>query len=682
MGVSEPTNSEAKTKQFSNVSSMSDSITEAKLLLQKKQFSNALAITSNLLTRYPDNIEALYLTAVCQRYLQQPQQALATLNTLKSYHPNYARAYQEEGHNYRLSNSQAAISAYEKAVQLNAALIASWKNLNELYRAEGQIWSADHAQNQVDYWSGMPQALVSVSSLINEDNVVKAEEICRFFLKKQPKHTEAMRLLAAIGVKHKVLDDAEFLLESCLHFDPEFHQARLDYVNVLHKRQRYEKALEQALLLRSKSPNDVRYQMAVANESQAVGEFNQAIHIYREILNQLPDNSGVLIMLGHAYKTVGETDNAVAAYQKAGACQENFGDAFWSLANLKTYSFSADEITTMQAREQASDTPFEDRFHLSFALGKAFEDAGDYSQAFSYYAKGNALKKQQLGYQAARVDAECKAQIEVCTPALFSQHAPPSNTPNPPSIQTSQATPIFIVGLPRAGSTLLEQILSSHSMVDGTMELPNIMSLSHRLNGRGGIDKPKRYPQVLAELSAEQLGKFGEEFIRDTEVYRQGAPFFIDKMPNNFRHIGLIHLILPNAIIIDARRDPMSCGFSIFKQLFAEGQEFSYNLEDIGKYYNNYVELMAHWNTVLPGKILKMQYEDVVTDFEEQVRKLLDFCGLPFEESCLNFYKTKRSVRTASAEQVRQPIYQSGMQQWKHFESDLGPLSTLVSALT
>ncbi|WP_231885016.1 tetratricopeptide repeat-containing sulfotransferase family protein [Alteromonas stellipolaris] len=682
MGVSEPTNSEGKTKQFSNVSSMSDSITEAKLLLQKKQFSNALAITSNLLTRYPDNIEALYLTAVCQRYLQQPQQALATLNTLKSYHPNYARAYQEEGHNYRLSNSQAAISAYEKAVQLNAALIASWKNLNELYRAEGQIWSADHAQNQVDYWSGMPQALVSVSSLINEDNVVKAEEICRFFLKTQPKHTEAMRLLAAIGVKHKVLDDAEFLLESCLHFDPEFHQARLDYVNVLHKRQRYEKALEQALLLRSKSPNDVRYQMAVANESQAVGEFNQAIHIYREILNQLPDNSGVLIMLGHAYKTVGETDNAVTAYQKAGACQENFGDAFWSLANLKTYSFSTDEITTMQAREQAPNTPFEDRFHLSFALGKAFEDAGDYSQAFSYYAKGNALKKQQLGYQAARVDAECKAQIEVCTPALFSQHAPPSNTPNPPNIQTSQATPIFIVGLPRAGSTLLEQILSSHSMVDGTMELPNIMSLSHRLNGRGGIDKPKRYPQVLAELSTEQLGKFGEEFIRDTEVYRQGAPFFIDKMPNNFRHIGLIHLILPNAIIIDARRDPMSCGFSIFKQLFAEGQEFSYNLEDIGKYYNNYVELMAHWNTTLPGKILKMQYEDVVTDFEEQVRKLLDFCGLPFEESCLNFYKTKRSVRTASAEQVRQPIYQSGMQQWKHFESDLGPLSTLVSALT
>jgi len=219
-------------------------------------------------------------------------------------------------------------------------------------------------------------------------------------------------------------------------------------------------------------------------------------------------------------------------------------------------------------------------------------------------------------------------------------------------------------------------------MVDGTMELPNIMSLSHRLNGRGGIDKPKRYPQVLAELSTEQLGKFGEEFIRDTEVYRQGAPFFIDKMPNNFRHIGLIHLILPNAIIIDARRDPMSCGFSIFKQLFAEGQEFSYNLEDIGKYYNNYVELMAHWNTTLPGKILKMQYEDVVTDFEEQVRKLLDFCGLPFEESCLNFYKTKRSVRTASAEQVRQPIYQSGMQQWKHFESDLGPLSTLVSVLT
>jgi tetratricopeptide (TPR) repeat protein len=665
MGDSEPTQDKA----------LQPNIDIAKQLLQKKQYAKALEITALLTAEHPNDIDALYITAVCQRYQNNTQLALSTLNQLKSYYVNYARAYQEEGHNYRFIDGPAAIKAYEQAVLLNPALIASWKNLSELYRVKNDIWAAEQASQQLAYWSNMPKELVSVSSLINENKILKAEDICRYFLRQQPKHVEAMRLLASIGVHHKVLDDAEFLLESCLMFEPEFHQARFDYVNVLHRRQKYKKALEQANILRDKEPENIRYQMAFANENQAVGEYQKAIEIYANLIKKIPGDSGVHIMQGHAYKTLGNTPKAIAAYQKASACDHNFGDAFWSLANLKTYSFSPEEITQMQKLEQAENTAFDDRFHLNFALGKAFEDKGEYEQAFTYYDRGNTLKKQQLGYKSERITTECQTQIEVCNPVLFAHHAE--------SIAKTQhsATPIFIVGLPRAGSTLLEQILSSHSLVDGTMELPNIMSLSHRLNGRGGPDKEKRYPKILKDLTAEQLDKFGKDYLEDTQVYRQGAPYFIDKMPNNFRHLGLISLILPNAIIIDARREPMSCCFSVFKQLFAEGQEFSYSLEDTAQYYKDYLELMAHWDKVLPSKVLRVNYEDVVTDLETQVHQILDFCGLPFEEQCLDFHKTKRSVRTASSEQVRQPIYQSGMEQWKNFETQLQPLKALLTDL-
>ncbi|MEP1868824.1 MAG: sulfotransferase [Paraglaciecola sp.] len=663
MGGSDPT----KNKE------LQPNIDKAKQLLQKKQYAAAIDVTTQILTEHPDQIDALYIAAVCHRYQNNSESALAILNQLKSYYVNYARAYQEEGHNYRFTDGSAAIKAYEQAVLLNPALLASWKNLSELYKVKNDTWAANQATLQFQYWAKMPRELVSVSSLINENKILKAEDICRYFLRQQPKHVEAMRLLASIGVHHKVLDDAEFLLESCLAFEPEFHQARFDYVNVLHRRQKYQKALEQAQILRDKSPENIRYQMAFANENQAVGEFEKAIQIYANLLKKIPEDSGVHIMQGHAYKTLGNTKKAIEAYQNASACKDNYGDAFWSLANLKTYSFSAAEITRMQDLEKAPTTAFEDKYHLCFALGKAFEDKGNYEQSFEYYERGNALKKQQLGYTSERIEAECKAQKEVCSPALFAQHT--GATTN----EQESTTPIFIVGLPRAGSTLLEQILSSHSMVDGTMELPNIMSLSHRLNGRGGPNSPKRYPKILTELTAEQLQTFGKDYIEDTKIYRQGAPFFIDKMPNNFRHLGLISLILPNAKIIDARRDPMSCCFSVFKQLFAEGQEFSYSLEDAAKYYKDYLDLMDHWNKVLPNKILHMQYENVVNDLETQVHRILDFCGLPFEAQCLNFHETKRSVRTASSEQVRQPIFKSGMEQWKNFETQLQPLKALVA---
>lgn len=644
-------------------------IHQAKTLLQRKAYAKAIAELAQVLAQDKQHIDALYITAVCQRYLGLTKDALATLNTLKQYHPNYSRAYQEEGHNLRSIDKHSAIHAYERAVLLNPALVASWSNLAALYKDTDNPQGVEHANKQLTHWKTMPPAVLSVSSMLNEGNLAKAEEICRHFLKQNPKHTEAMRLLANIGISHKVYDDAEFLLESCLTFEPEFTQARLDYVNVLQRRQKYQKALEQALILCETAPNELRYTMALANAHQAVGEFSQAIELYSALLKRVPEDSGVLIMQGHAYKTVGKTELAVAAYKKASHCRFSYGDAYWSLANLKTYTFSEEEIDRMRKLTLSPTTPFEDRFHLNFALGKAFEDRKEFEQSFQFYAQGNALKKQQLDYKPSRVEDECQRQVKVCSPDLFTRNA------FLPTTESYSARPIFIVGLPRAGSTLLEQILSSHSMVDGTMELPNIMSLAHRLAGRSGADSKTRYPDILSQLSVEQLKQFGQDYLKETQIYRKGAPYFIDKMPNNFRHIGLIKLILPNAIIIDARRAPMSCGFSVYKQLFAEGQEFSYDFDHIAQYYKSYVDIMKHWQTLFPDDIIRMQYEDVVTQFDNEVRKLLTFCDLPFEEACVQFHKTQRSVRTASSEQVRQPIFTSGMEQWQKYESHLSALS-------
>ncbi|MEG3153706.1 sulfotransferase family protein [Sphingomonas sp. RB1R13] len=380
----------------------------------------------------------------------------------------------------------------------------------------------------------------------------------------------------------------------------------------------------------------------------------------------MPNNPTLHLSIGHALKTVGKQAEAIDAYRGAYRVAPDFGDAYWSLANLKTYRFEEAEIEGMREYEAASTTKLVDRYHLCFALGKALEDRGQYAESFDYYERGNRLKREEVRYDWTRIDKEMKLQIEHCTPALFAANQ---------GSGCRAPDPIFIVGLPRAGSTLLEQILASHSMVEGTMELPNILALAHRIDGRRRIGEEARYPANLAELTADELTGFGEAYVRDTAIHRKlGTPHFIDKMPNNFRHIGLISLILPNAKIIDARRDPMSCCFSGFKQLFAEGQEFTYGLEEIGHYYRGYVDLMAHWNDVLPGRVLRVDYADVVGDLETQVRRILDHVGLPFEQACLDFHQSERAVRTPSSEQVRQPIFTSGLDQWQHYDPWLAPL--------
>ena len=631
-----------------------------------RQFDAALTDLADVLEADAENAEALYMSAVCLRYKAAYRPALELLARLKAVAPEDGRAHQEEGHTYRdMRQADDALLAYSRACRFNPALEASWRGQLQILTDKGLHTQASQIRAQLQRLKALPPLLLSVMDLIGQGRLLKAEEICRQFLLQNPQHTEGMRLLASIGMRLGVLDDAEFLLESALQFEPDNVPIRIDYVQALRKRQKFQQALEQARHLLDSAPHNPQFQSLFGVESMQTGHYDDALAAFDKVLQAFPGDPVTLTSKGHVHKTRGDYASAVGAYHAALASQANYGDAYYSLSNLKVYAFSDDEIAAMHAHESGSNLSHIDRVYLCFALGKAYEDRQEFETSFKFYERGNQLKKSQSRYDAAQMSTDLAAQSNTCTASMFAER---------PGIGHAAPDPIFIVGLPRAGSTLLEQILSSHSMVDGTLELPNILSLSQRLRRRGRQTDAGAYPEILLQLSAAEFEQFGKQYIDDTRIHRHGRAFFIDKMPNNFRHIGLISLILPNAKIIDARRQPMACCFSGFKQLFAEGQEFSYSLGDLGRYYRDYVRLMDHWDEVLPGKVLRVQYEDVVADFESQLRRMLDFCGLPFEDACVNFHRTERSVRTPSSEQVRQPIYASGLEQWRNFEPWLGPL--------
>jgi tetratricopeptide (TPR) repeat protein len=659
------------TQEATDIIELAFDVSRARGLVQNAQYSEAASLCQSALSVENGNKDALYILGVAHRLQKNFPEAIAAIERLIEIDPANGRAYQERGHCLRdMGRTNDAFFSYQSAVTHNAALQGSWRMLADINAAENRTEAAEFAGAQYTYLESLPPELQSVASLIQEERLLKAEKICRHFLQTKGHHVEAIRFLAEIGGKFNSFDEAEFLLESALVLEPDNSGAHMDYVNVLNKRQKFDMALEQAKLLREKSPDSPPIEMLYANQNLVVGNFDEALTIYRDRAQKVPNNPSIHLTLGHALKTTGSQAAAIEAYTKAYQIKPDFGDAYWSLANLKTYKFNQTQIAGMREIEAAASTQLADRYHLCFALGKALEDHGAYADAFTYYERGNRLKRDEVGYDWRRIAEEIEQQIVHCTPEVLN---------NAKGGGSAAADPIFILGLPRAGSTLLEQILASHSQVEGTMELPNILALAHKLDGRRRVDEEARYPANLGELSHEELTAFGEAFIRDTMIQRkQGTPFFIDKMPNNFRHIGLIQMILPNAKIIDARRGAMGCCFSGFKQLFAEGQEFTYGLEEIGHYYKDYARLMDHWDAVLPGKILRVRYEDVVADLDTQVRRLLDYCGLPFEEACINFHQTERAVRTASSEQVRQPIFKSGVDQWEHFSEYLDPLRAIL----
>lgn len=648
--------------------SREEQLQSAQQSLQSGQFDAGLDAVLAVLGENPADGEALYIAAVACRYLKRFDESADHLNALHSAMPEYGRAWQEQGHlSLARGDNTAALSAFARATRFNPALEASWREQARLEADAGRVAEAGAAKAQQERLAKLPRELLAVTNHLAEGRIARAEEICRHFLRSHPTrdaaHIEGMRLLAKIGIELGVLDDAEFLLESAVEFSPDDVQLRLDYIDALRRRQKSAEALEQAEALVKRDPDSPVFQSRLAIERIQMGDYDGGLELFDTVLAKLPGDPASLTSRGHALKTKGERGEAEASYRAAIATKPDHGDAWYALANLKTYSFEASEITAMHAQVERTDLAFMDRVHLNFALAKAMEDEGDYEAAFNHYDAGNGLKRAQTRYKAEAMTAELARQKEHCNADLFAKHKGAGH---------KAPDPIFILGLPRAGSTLLEQILASHSQIDGTLELPNILALAHRLRGRKAGQS--LYPQVLHDLTSEQLEKFGADFIENTRIHRAGAPFFIDKMPNNFRHIGLIHLILPNAKIIDARRAPLDCCFSGFKQLFAEGQEFTYGLHEVGSYYADYVELMDHWDTVLPGKVLRVQHEDVLDDLEGQTRRMLDFLGVPFEEQCLAFHKTDRAVRTASSEQVRQPINRKGQDAWKPFEPWLGPL--------
>ena len=668
MPVSLPNTQNPKT----NLSELASGLEDAQKLIQGQQFPSAIEVLQILLISNPDEPEALYMNAVCLRYTQQHEAALASLSHLKSVQPEHGRAHQEEGYNQRaLGNKEKALKAFDRACFYNPALEASYHARINIHIERNEPARLTHVQGQLKELLALPKPLIAVVDLISMGKLLRAEELCRQFLKKVPHNFEAMRLLADVGMRLGILEDAELLLHSASLLAPDNIRIHIDYIQILRKRQKHLAAQEQARLLLEREPSNPQFQSLYAVQCMQSGRFDDALATFDDILKVLPNDPITLTSQGHALKTKGESERAITSYQQAIVAYPRHGEAYFSLANLKTYRFDDKEMAQMLALQQDDNLSFMERVHLCFALGKAFEDNKDAQQSFTFYEQGNHLKKSQSRYNANQITKELALQQEHLTAKLLTEKN---------NFGHSSADPVFIVGMPRAGSTLIEQILSSHSQVDGTLELPNIPSLAQRLRRHVFNGEIPGYPQVLEFLDQEKLAQLGEEFIKDTRIHRQGAPLFIDKMPNNFRHIGLIKLMLPNAKIIDARRNPLDCCFSVFKQLFAEGQEFSYSLADIGQYYRDYVTLMDHWDKVLPDFVLRVHNEDVIENLESEVRRLLEFCGLPFEQACMDFHKTERNVRTPSSEQVRRPVNNSGVGQWRKYSPFLGTLKQSLGA--
>ena len=618
-----------------------------------------------ILQVYPGEINSLLVVASALRLGGEREAALQRLQDIVKRAPDFALAQQELGFGCAdIGALKEGVEALRRAVALDHRLAASWQLMGELLLADGDEEAAAAAFNQVMLLSEHVE-LAEAASLLQAGKVGQAERLCRDFLMAHPTNVNAIRLLAEIGIRLGVYDEAELLLERCLELAPDFRMARLNYARALSQRNKLEAALVQVDRILSSEPDNFSLLTLKASVLVKMADFASALPIYQRLLAEFPPRAKIALSYGHALKTVGQQEHAIAAYRQSVELQPGFGDAWWSLANLKTFRFNDEDIDTMRRELLSRENSMEDHFHLSFALGKALEDRGEYRDSFRFYDLGNRAKIKLEGYSADENHAEVQRMASVCNREFMS-------APHGTACQAED--PIFIVGLPRSGSTLLEQILASHSLVDGTKELPDILALVRRLGGRRKKTDRSRYPQILRELSGEQLRDLGAEYLERTRIQRGNAPFFIDKMPNNFLHVGFISLILPKAKIIDARRHPMAACFSGFTQLFAKGQPFTYGLSNIGRYYRDYVEMMDHWDEVLPGKVLKVLYEEVVADTDVQVRRLLHYCGLPFEEACLHFHQTRRPVRTASSEQVRQPIYTSGLEHWRHYEADLDEL--------
>jgi len=615
----------------------------------------------------PRQPEAMLILGRALRAQGDAPEALRALKALVAAHPAMAAAHVELGFLLaRLGQSRAATGAISKAVALDPDLPGVWRSLGDAFTLAGDSEGADAAFARHIKASVRDPRLLAAANALCANKLAVAEKLLREFLKEYPTDVAAIRMLAETGSRLGRYEDAERLLARCLELVPGFSEARGNYAGVLYRANKPVEALAQTKILLDQEPRHPGHRNLKAAALARMGESEQAIACYEGLLKDFPHQPKAWMSYGHTLKAVGRQGDCVAAYRKAIAQLPSLGEAWWSLANLKTFRFLDADIREVRAQLARKDTTAEDRWHLHFALGKALEDAGQYAEAFGHYEKGNALRKERVAFEPEGAAEHLRRSRALFTTAFFRERE---------GAGCAADDPIFILGLPRSGSTLIEQILSSHPLVEGTMELPDIMSIAARLGEKKKRGQRSLYPESLLALDRDALAKLGEEYLERTRIQRRlPRPYFTDKMPNNFAHVGLIHLILPNAKIIDARRHPLGCCFSNFKQHFARGQGFTYDLARMGRYYREYVELMAHFDAVLPGRVHRVIYEQMVGSPEQEIRRLLAACGLPFDDSCLTFYQTERAVRTASSEQVRQPIYRDAVEHWQNFEPWLGQL--------
>ncbi len=636
----------------------------------------AAAQATEVLRVIPRHPQALLLLALARRQGDDLPGALETLTALSAQQPGWAPAQYELGVTLAMTgDSDASLEALRRAVALDPNLPDAWLALADALSARGDVEGADGAYARYTRAATRDPRLIAPAAALCENRIPEAEALLRAHLAQHPNDVAALRMLAEVAARLLRYADAQRILERCLELAPGFDAARHNYATVLNRQGRAAEALAQCARLLAKEPRNPGYRSLQAAISANLGEYADSIVAYESVLKDHPQQPKLWLSYGHALRTTGRVSDGIAAYRRALSMEPTLGEAWWSLANLKTFRFAEADVLAIRQALGRVDLADEDRLHFEFALGKALEDAASYAESFAHYAAGNALRRRVHGYDAEENTRYVRGSKQLLTREFFAERA---------GAGAGARDPIFIVGLPRAGSTLIEQILASHPLVEGTMELPEIPKIARELAGPRRQEENATFLKRLASLTREELRSLGERYLAATRIMRKtDAPFFIDKMPNNCLYVGLIHLILPNATIIDARRHPLACCFSCFKQHFARGQWFTYGLEDLGRYYRDYVELMAHFDEVLPGKVGRVHYESLIENTEAEIRRLLAHCGLPFEAQCLRFYENERAVRTPSSEQVRRPIYRDSVDSWRPYEPWLEPLrSALGEVLT
>ena len=614
---------------------------------------------------------ARLILGAAHRIVGQTQAALELLEPLVREHPDSAPAHLELGIALGEGGRRSdALAVLRRAVQLKPDSPDGWRLLADQLDAEGDAEGADRARARYIKAATQDPRLMEAAAALVENNLPVAEALLRSHLQAHSTDVAALRMLAEVAGRLRRYAVAQSLLEKCLQLSPSFEAARHNYAIVLNRQAKAAEALPHVELLLARQPRNPGYRNLQAAVLVNLGDYSKSIKVYESVLAEYPQQPKIWMSYGHSLRTAGRQADSIAAYRRAISMEPTLGEAWWSLANLKTFRFAKADIRALREALARDDLADDDRLHFEFSLGKALEDEMLYEPSFTHYSNGNRIRAKLHPHSAEENSKYVQRSKALFTGEFFAART---------GYGAAAPDPIFIVGLPRAGSTLLEQILASHSLVEGTMELPDIPQIARHIAGDAEVHDGMGFLQAVASLSAQETHSLGERYLHGTRVLRKtGAPFFIDKMPNNCLYLGLIHLILPNARIIDARRHPLGCCFSCFKQHFARGQSFTYGLEDIGRYYHDYVELMAHFDSVLPGRVHRVFYEKIVEDTDAEVRRLLEYCGLQFEAGCLRFYNNERAVRTASSEQVRQPIFRAGMDQWRHYEPWLEPLKAAL----